>query len=484
MRVSCLALLWSLLATSSAFAVTVTGYQPSQWGQPDAAFLVDGYAVEDFEDAALAPGLQISASAVSSGSYGPTSTLPATFAPVTGDPNGNAFDVGVWDGTSVLINTGSNQSETYSSPTVWGTVVLHFAAGVDSVGFGIQQMGNSPVVRVNGSTIGALLPLAGLPAGAGRNGFARIDSVPGDPIFTLEIDTVSSGDGWVIDHLVFGTPPFSISGLAPANWQSADSVLGVEGGVVEEFEDAQLEPGLLISAESTVNGSYGPTATLPNVFDAVSGDSFGSAFTTGFWDGPGTLVNTGNNQSGAYANAGVWGRILLEFAGGTNKVGFSLQQMGASNSLRVNGRQVGLLPSVAGLSATNGRQGYIIITGWAEDIDSVEIDNDGNGDGWVIDHLVFDSGMGSTTVCDTGGDLNGDGVVNVADVLCDVLAVLAEASAGSPPNCLAPTSAIADTNCDGNTTISDVNLALHYSLAIPLPTVLDANANACPDACE
>jgi hypothetical protein len=85
------------------------------------------------------------------------------------------------------------------------------------------------------------------------------------------------------------------------------------------------------------------------------------------------------------------------------------------------------------------------------------------------------------------GDVNGDGGANVTDALCVVLSSLVTLSTGAigaSPTCLglAPLE-VADLNCDGDVDVSDATVAVKLALGSPLG-VLDANSNACADACE
>ncbi len=182
---------------------TVTGVPPALWSAPDALIGVEADSViEDFEDTALIPGLQIAVTTPTAGAYGPTSTLPATFDPVAQDSFGNVFDLGPWDGLRVLVNTATNQSASYVGPGNWGDVQLVFDTPVRSLGFSVQQMDLHATLSINGFPMGPLLPLAGLSAGGGRNGYVRIQA--NNPstaaIRFVEINN-AAGDGFVIDHV-------------------------------------------------------------------------------------------------------------------------------------------------------------------------------------------------------------------------------------------------------------------------------------------
>ena len=181
----------------------VTGFSPALWGATDGSVGIDAdHVIERFEDVELIPGLRIAVTTASSGSYGPTGTLPTTFDPVADDGFGNAFDAGVWDGTRVLVNTGTNQSRPYAGEGNWGDVQLLFSTPAARVGFSVQQMGMDATVSVNGFPLGNLLGLAGLNAGEGRNGYVVIEAPnPSSlPITFIEINN-GAGDGFVIDHL-------------------------------------------------------------------------------------------------------------------------------------------------------------------------------------------------------------------------------------------------------------------------------------------
>lgn len=181
----------------------VTGFPPSLWGASDGSVGIDAdHVIERFEDVALIPGLRIAVITASSGSYGPTDTLPATFDPVADDGFGDAFNSGVWDGTRVLVNTGTNQSRPYATQGNWGDVQMLFSTPAARVGFSLQQMGAGATVSVNGFPLGNLLSLAGLTAGAGRNGYVVIESPnpASSPITFIEINN-GAGDGFVIDHV-------------------------------------------------------------------------------------------------------------------------------------------------------------------------------------------------------------------------------------------------------------------------------------------
>lgn len=106
--------------------------------------------IEDFEDMSLIAGLKIPLTNSSAGSYGPTNTLPDTFAPVTGDPFGNAFDTGVSDRTRVLLDTGNHLARAYARFSAWGDVTFQFEGGATQIGSSLQQMSHDANIYMNG----------------------------------------------------------------------------------------------------------------------------------------------------------------------------------------------------------------------------------------------------------------------------------------------------------------------------------------------
>lgn len=193
------------LAPAAHAATTLTSFAPAQWGATDATLgLAPDARIEDFEDTTLITGLQVQASASSSGSYGPTGSLPMVFDPFA-DPYGNAFSTypcgtaacsSLWDGTHALINTGNNQSAWYGSTSAWGDLTFSFAGGAKQVGFSLHQNEHAVDVYLNGAYFTAL---AG--GGGGRTGYFRIDvSGAAAPITSLKLDG-SIYDAWVVDHL-------------------------------------------------------------------------------------------------------------------------------------------------------------------------------------------------------------------------------------------------------------------------------------------
>ena len=78
-------LLVALVFCAGLQAASITAFAPGSWGASDAVLGVSGYTIEDFEDTALATGLQVQFTSPSLGGYGPASTLPFAYNPATDD---------------------------------------------------------------------------------------------------------------------------------------------------------------------------------------------------------------------------------------------------------------------------------------------------------------------------------------------------------------------------------------------------------------
>lgn len=182
--------------------VRVTGLPPAQWGVGDEVLGYQDAVVENFEDAALMPGVQVEWQSPA-GNVGPVSVLPNTFAPVTDDPHGNAFDNSVWDGTRALVNVRNNVTFTYAQVDNWGDLILHFNPPAFRLGFSCGDMDMVARLHINGRDVGDFVARTGLPFGP-RQGYTRISSLDGLGISTLRIANgrASFNDGIAIDHLV------------------------------------------------------------------------------------------------------------------------------------------------------------------------------------------------------------------------------------------------------------------------------------------
>jgi hypothetical protein len=88
----------------------------------------------------------------------------------------------------------------------------------------------------------------------------------------------------------------------------------------------------------------------------------------------------------------------------------------------------------------------------------------------------------NTASCPVGGDLNGSGGLNVADIVCLLVIVLSPN--GSAPACLLGPPSIADVNCSGGVNVADAQILASLTLLGSLSVALDRNLNACHDTCE
>ena len=235
-RTSLVALTAISIASTAALAdFRVVGVQPIRWGQSDGAVGFVGGTVENFEDATLAPGLQVEWLSPA-GNVGPTAILPTLFTNATSDAFGTAFANGAWDGANSLITGRGNQSYNYSNPANWGDMVLHFDPPVKMVGFSMQQADAEVALVINGASIGGFYSLTGLGSPGARSGYILIEARNGSSISTLKLDN-GGGDGFCIDHLLYsttGAPTVAVAGFSPNVWPRPDSQLGFASGTVTE----------------------------------------------------------------------------------------------------------------------------------------------------------------------------------------------------------------------------------------------------------
>ncbi len=86
--------------------------------------------------------------------------------------------------------------------------------------------------------------------------------------------------------------------------------------------------------------------------------------------------------------------------------------------------------------------------------------------------------------CAALGDVDASGTVSVVDTQCVVLTILASLGSTSAPLCLYGPPFVADLDCSGTVDVADAALSVRYALGLPLDAALDADGNACPDACQ
>lgn len=182
-----------------------------------------------------------------------------------------------------------------------------------------------------------------------------------------------------------------VRGVTPLRWALSDGTIGVGGCTIEDFEDLNLQPGVQVLWESPA-GNFGPTSTLPNVFNPGADDPFGNAFVGGAWDGSRCLLNTRTNHAFTYSDSPSYGDVTFLFNPPVRLVGFSVHQNETNLGLIVNGVNKGTLNALTGLINNGGKYGYVVVeaTG-ADTISSVKIKNGSvpSGDGFTFDHLAF-----------------------------------------------------------------------------------------------
>ncbi|MBL0870834.1 MAG: hypothetical protein IBJ18_09695 [Phycisphaerales bacterium] len=195
-------------STTPVPTVTVSGVDASVWPRSDSALPITPARIEDFEDVNLVPGLQVGWD-TTAGFVAPSSTLPNTFAPVTQDPFGDAFDSGTWDGSRCLINARNNVSAAYSGTGEWGDLLLKFNPPIQAVGFSMQQAESPVRLIVNGADVGGILQRAGLMTNGARHGYVTVAAPCTGGEWISEIRLLNfripqGGDGIALDHLIMG----------------------------------------------------------------------------------------------------------------------------------------------------------------------------------------------------------------------------------------------------------------------------------------
>lgn len=219
------ALFW---ASFESHAVTITGFNNSVWPRTDASLGVAGFVVEDFEDTALAPGLQVKVQSPSLGGYGPVSTLPFTFSPSQDLPGGVFNSTLMWDGARGLVNRPFVPITTYGNDGGWSDVSFLFAGGVSSIGFSYGQADANIII---GLDLGAgfttfLNSSSSLPGSSGRNGYLRIDAGPGEIIYGVKLDNQAGNhDGILYDHLAYKPVSTSVPDIGKTSLMLAIGLL-------------------------------------------------------------------------------------------------------------------------------------------------------------------------------------------------------------------------------------------------------------------
>lgn len=278
-----------------------------------------------------------------------------------------------------------------------------------------------------------------------RNG-ASYAPLNGNGVFALNAMAFLTEGTW--------SGAFQVSSFGPQSWGAPDASLGVEGFLIEDFEDTTLVPGLELQLDDL------PASTvLANTFTPEQ-DAFGTVFRGGNWDGQRVLLNTLGNVSGDYGSDAHWRRLTFRIPAGTRSFGFSLEQMQSSVLLRVNGKPLGGLGTVAPNLALDGeRNGYVRIDARAGLIYTVELDNEGGGwpgDGYAFDHVAIAPPSAPVAGCDPCLFANGGCAQTCQSsggaVACGCAAGQTLASDGK--SCIANTCSTSNGGCDALTTCS------------------------------
>ena len=120
---------------------------------------------------------------------------------------------------------------------------------------------------------------------------------------------------------------FTFNAFSAAQWQVDDGILGIAGFTIEDFEDTTLVPGLQIELSDTVSDDYGPTGTLPLLFNPVTNVPPNSDFfDPGRWDGDHIFLNRGSAIPGNFLDFN-WGDVTFLLNPGATSFGFSLMNL-------------------------------------------------------------------------------------------------------------------------------------------------------------
>ena len=188
-----------------------------------------------------------------------------------------------------------------------------------------------------------------------------------------------------------------VTAFSPAGWPQSDAALGITGFHIEDFETSSLIPGLQIRL-SGGSADYGPTSTVPHVFNPFTDDPNGPTFAAGIWDGSHVLLNRNTAPVPLGYVDSQWANISFLVAGGASSIGFSVQQLEyptagltVVTNLGTSVFALGFIPNFnTNPTLFGGRNGYLRIdAGSGESILSVTVGSV-LGDGYSIDHLAFE----------------------------------------------------------------------------------------------
>jgi hypothetical protein len=177
--------------------------------------------------------------------------------------------------------------------------------------------------------------------------------------------------------------------IIPADqWGEPDEAIGLAGGVVENFENLALAPGLLLEIADAAGQFTGEGSTsLLNTFNPENDDPYGSAFVLGVWDGSRCLINTENNEVLNYGSQD-WRAVAFYVPQGTTWFAFASQQVTVNHMLYVNGQSLGQLESL-GFDLSAGRNGVLVVRSYDPATPIVSVSFGGRGDAFTIDHVVY-----------------------------------------------------------------------------------------------
>ena len=100
--------------------------------------------------------------------------------------------------------------------------------------------------------------------------------------------------------------------------------------------------------------------------------------------------------------------------------------------------------------------------------------------------FCFTPGTALGQCANNGGDITGDGTIDLLDAMCATQLLLADLLDETEPNlpCAAEGLPSLDQNCDGNRNLIDVSVVIHTALGASMPVEVDATGNGCPNACD
>ena len=202
-------------AFTGAHAATITFFAPSAFSANtatmDTTLGITSYAIENFEDTTLIPGLTIS---FNGNGYNATRTaLTATLT---------RTDTAFWDGNHFMENHPDNTDFGNTPPLMASLVTFNYAAGATSFGVGLIsfQSVNPPAdqfpitdhrLYLNGVPFAQTLEqLAGanwFGSAFGRNGFIRIDAAQNETITSVGFENISGNDVIIFDHAAVRAVP-------------------------------------------------------------------------------------------------------------------------------------------------------------------------------------------------------------------------------------------------------------------------------------